>query len=139
MAADTILSLLQTVGVGRVLIAGRFTTVNGAVPTVIEGTGFTVARSGEGDWLVTITTEPAPSQIISLMVDMARETLIVTDTSELYQTFVDQDSITNAAFHILNYKLADIDVDDTGGSLEDDPGSEISFIAVVQMAGGSTS
>ena len=39
---------------GLVFIHGRFKTVNGADPTETEGNGWTVARSAEGKWTITL-------------------------------------------------------------------------------------
>lgn len=38
-------------------IEGRFKTVNGAVPTVVVGRGFTVARTAEGKWTITLVDD----------------------------------------------------------------------------------
>ncbi len=54
MAADTRYPAAQEKTPGLVEYSGRFKTVNGAVPTEIEGAGFTVAYTAEGKWTVTL-------------------------------------------------------------------------------------
>lgn len=45
---------LKCNGPGYRLVGGRFAGINGAAPTTIFGDGFTIARSGEGVWVVTL-------------------------------------------------------------------------------------
>lgn len=122
---------VQCFGVGRAIIAGRFTTVGSGDPTVVVGEGFTVARTATGRYTVTLTATPAPSQIISVVAQAAPETL----TNELVEVWVDQDSITNLVFEIRLEVGADTSAAAT--ALADDTGAEIHFICMVQIAGSN--
>lgn len=44
---------VQTTAPHVVTISGSFAGINGATPTTVVGRGFSVARSGEGVWVVT--------------------------------------------------------------------------------------
>lgn len=118
------------VGNGMVFVAGAFTLVNDAAPTVREGTGWTVARTSEGIFTVTFRQAFMAAPIV--VASLARETLPTEDTRELTQAFVDQDTLTTTGFAVNVYYVADLDVDagPPTNVLDDDPGSEIHFIAV---------
>lgn len=126
MATD---KYLQHFHRGVALVSGRLTTVNGSNPTILQGKGFTAARTGEGTIRITLTTDPLPMKILAVIAGYAPETL----TNELHEVWVDQDSITNKIFDLVTV----INADTSGGAsaADDDPGSEIHFICAVQIYG----
>lgn len=120
---------LDAVGAGRVAISGRITTANGTAPTITAGSGFTVARTAEGRFTVTLTR--AVMEIVAIHVDLARETLSVgttTGANELVQCYVDQDTITTSVFEVQIALCTDISAG--VNALDDQPGSEIHFTVI---------
>lgn len=117
---------LDAVGMGRVLIAGRITTADGTAPTITAGSGFTVARTAEGRF--TITLSRAVMEIVSIVVSLAREGLpsITSDIRELVQCFVDQDTIDTDSFEV-QLRLTDTLGTTPDAVLDDQPGAEIHF------------
>ncbi len=130
---------VMTNGVGRALIAGKFTTADGTAPTGVTGEGFTVARTAEGRFTVTINSDPRPSQIISLLVGLHREGLpsITSDVRELVQCYVDQDTLTASVFEV-QVRLTNTIGTTPDAVLDDQPGAEIHFQAFVQYAGSNS-
>lgn len=109
-------------GIGLCLIAGSFTTADGAEPTIRSGKGFTVSRDAEGVWLVTLS-RPF-SEIVAITATIAAETL----TNELDLVVVDQDSITTSAFKLK--RVFNADTSANASAADDQPGDEIHFILV---------
>lgn len=131
--------VVMTNGVGRGVIAGKFTTANGTAPTDVVGEGFSVVRTAEGRFTVTLNSDPLPSQIVSVLVGLHREGLpsITSDVRELVQCFIDQDTLTASVFEI-QVRLTDTLGTTPDAVLDDQPGAEIHFIAVVQFAGSNS-
>ena len=99
-------------GPGRAVVAGSFVTVNGAVPTVLTGRGFTVARSAEGVWVVTLLD--TPNAIDAILHSAAWKT--ADGTLNLEEDF---DERTSTTFTLNAFVVA--------GAATDDPGTIISF------------
>ena len=116
-------------GPKRVMVAGMFTTVNNASPTAVRGAGFTVAWVAEGRWTVTLQ-EPI-NAFDSIVVSVAPETLFGAGTQELFEVYVDQDSIDTDSFEIV--QVRNTNTSGAASALQDDPGSMISFIAVCRI------
>ena len=116
-------------GPSRCVVAGMFTTVNGASPTAVRGVGFTVAWVAEGRWTVTLQ-EPV-NAFDSIVVSVAAETLFGAGSQELIEVYVDQDSIDTDSFEIV--QMRNTDTSGAASALQDDPGSMISFIAVCRI------
>lgn len=138
MATDS--QPVQSFGVGRAIIAGKFTTQNGTVVTSLVGEGFSVARTAEGRFTVTITSDPLPSQIVSVIATIHPEGLPMTtsDVRELVHAYIDQDTITHKVFEIQVRLYNSIGATDPDAVLDDQPGAEIHFIAIVQIAGSNS-
>ena len=111
-------------GKGRVSIAGSFTTVNGSSPTVTTGSGFTVARTGEGVW--TITLDESPRAIVSFNHSIAAKTAGV--PSVLVE---DIDGRTGTTVFTLENYLASA-LSTVTWAAADDPGSIISFEVIAR-------
>ena len=116
-------------GPGRAIVAGMFTTVNGASPTAVRGQGFTVAWVAEGRW--TVTLDKPVNAFDAILVSVAAETLFGAGTQELIEVYVDQDSIDTDSFEIV--QLRNTDTSGAASALQDDPGSMISFLAVCRI------
>lgn len=113
---------VQAIGVDRVLIAGSFETAAGD-PTVVNGVGFSVTRSGIGVYVVALD-EPNPFQILSIMTGVGSKT----EANEM-RASVDPDTVTTAGFTL---RL------DVGGTPTDDAGSLVSFNCIVSDSLAST-
>ena len=121
---------LRVAGPGRAIIAGGFTTVNGANPTAINGWGISsIVRDGEGLWTVTLI-DPVV-QIDAVLVDIALEDLPGSGANENVNCFVDQDTITTQAFQIEVTTVDDTSANAPAAS--DEPGSYISFVVVAKL------
>ena len=104
-------------------VAGCFDTVNGAAPTVIEGDGFTVARTAEGVW--TVTLNDTPNAIKSIV---AWAELKTADDVGICQGDIDERAA--AAFRIQLW-VAPAPATPVF-ALADEPGTRINFIAFLR-------
>jgi len=121
---------LRIAAPGRGIVAGTFTTVNGSSPTAVQGRGWSVARDGEGLWTVTLTD--AVQGFDAIVVTPWMEDLPANGTNENVNCVVDQDSVTTQAFQI-ELTITDDTTGAGGPSASDEPGTQISFIAIVRL------
>ena len=112
---------VKYLGPDRYLVVGSFTTANGAAPTATTGRGFTVARTGEGVWSVTL--DDAPSSIEAVFLTVAPKTL-----TKLNNVTEDVDARTSTVISIQLFTAAATQT--AHPVVDDDPGSIISFMIV---------
>lgn len=117
MGRTRVYPLQGIVGPGRHLIAGSFITVGSGDPTSRKGNGFTVTRSGAGEY--TLTLRDAAQAIDSIILGIGPKTI----ATELVVTY-DVDGVTTTVVPI---KVANL-----SGTLADDAGSEVSFLIVTR-------
>ncbi len=117
----TALNPVRYVGMGRNIVAGSFVTKNGAVPTDIRGSGFTVAYVSEGIW--TVTLDDVSQRIDCVTFGVAAET-----TTKLSLVQEDQDARTTSVIKITQH-LSD-DLTSPNFAVADEPGNVISFMIV---------
>ncbi len=118
---------VHIVGPERVLVAGSFETVNDAAPTSIRGNGFTVARTAEGVWTVTIT-DRAPQQIDAIYAWCEIET-----ETDVCICQGDVDNTTASTFRIQLW-VAPAPASPVFAAA-DEPGSRIHFMCVLKETG----
>lgn len=115
---------LKIVGPTRVMIAGSFVTVDGSDPTTVYGNGFTVARTAEGIWTVTLDTGTSVVQFDSIVCFPFMET----ETLELAHCWGLQDDTDTNSFVITLEVNAN--TDGAATAADDDAGTVINFIAI---------
>lgn len=112
---------VRYLGMERYIVAGSFTTANGAAPTATTGRGFTVARTGEGVWSVTL--DEAPNSIEAVLLSVAPKTL-----TKLNNVTEDVDARTSTVISIQLFTAAATQT--AHPVVDDDAGSIISFMIV---------
>ena len=108
---------MRGVGVELNVIAGSFETAGGN-PTVVNGHGFTVTRSGAGVYVVAFS-QPYPAAVIAVTATCGAKT----EATEMHCE-VDGDTLTTAGFTI---RLSGV----ASNNPVDDNGSLVSFAAFV--------
>lgn len=106
---------------GLMFISGRFKTVNGADPTDIEGAGFTVARTAEGKWTVTLD---ATYVALNCVIGSAMLATAAADAGDLEVHFDPVASATACSSFVV-YLSQD-------GTDADVPGAWVQFIACLR-------
>lgn len=112
----------------RVIIAGSFTTANGAAPTATTGRDFTVARTGEGVWSVTLDRKYNGFDAVLLSVAPKTLTKLNNVTED-----VDARVTGGSAANLISIQL--FTAADTAAAhpvVDDDAGSIISFMIVAK-------
>ena len=118
MGRNALYPLKGHVGAGRSVISGSFVTKNGAVPTDIRGSGFTIAYVSEGLW--TVTLDEAAVRIDSVVFGVAQEVL-----TKIALIDEDEDKRTTSVIRIR--QLESDDLTTPSFSVQDAPGNIISF------------
>lgn len=114
---------VKHVGPGRKTIYGSFTTVNDADPSGVTGRGYTVARTGEGIWTVTLADTPNKIDSVLAWCEIKTETDVCICQGDI-------DNKSNSTFRIQLWVAPDPTT--PVFALADEPGSVINFAVVVR-------
>lgn len=105
-------------------VSGHFAGINGADPTSVVGSGFTVTRSGEGVWVVTF-----PKPVAGIISPRAW----VTDADGAYHEVTWTTSVANRTLTI-THRWCTYATIEAVGPVVDDVVDQISFEAVIVLS-----